>query len=122
MKNLLALAISFILVSGFTLNPAPAHEELPIGTYGVGVCDGVAVEIVQHRLTLNQDFTFHYINHSNPSQKVNVSGKWTFKGKTIRLQEYSSATQMPTEWKMAENYPCLKSRMGMEFTRLCRVN
>ncbi|MEZ4775604.1 MAG: hypothetical protein R3D00_20630 [Bacteroidia bacterium] len=122
MKNFLALPILFILVSGFTLNPAPAHEELPIGTYGVGVCDGIAVENIQVQLTLNEDFTFHYINNSNPSKRINVSGTWTLKGKTIRLKDYSSATAIPAEWMIAANYPCLKSRKGMEFTRLCQVN
>ena len=72
-------------------------------------------------LTLNQDQTFRYLNSSDPAKKVDVFGRWEMKGKKVVLRADGGGTDFHSNWKFDKNEPCVLSRKGLEFIRLCDV-
>lgn len=72
-------------------------------------------------LSLNADKTFHYVNNSVPGKAIDVTGTWEQKGTSIILKNYSSAFPINDKWKL-DGDKCLKSRKGLEFTRLCNLS
>jgi hypothetical protein len=111
-------AASVIALSGYK---KPRKNTFAFGTYGVCDCDNAAPKEAMVELTVNEDYTFHYINNSDPAKKVNVDGKWQWEGERIVLGGYSSAYPINTKWSIDKNNACIKSRLAMNFTRLCKV-
>lgn len=92
---------------------------LKTGKYGICNCDDLPETTAKTELVINDDFTFHYFNNSNPDKKIDVNGKWIRKNNTIYLHDFISNFSIHCKWTIDNNEKCLKSRKGLNFTRLC---
>lgn len=110
-----ALTLSMLLMS-FNGRREPGSTKTAAGVYGVGT---EALPFT-FELSLNPDNTFHYVNNSVPGKAIDTKGTWEQKGNTITLSHYTSKFPIHTKWKV-DGDQCLKSRKGMEFTRLCLI-
>lgn len=118
MKHALLLSslVSVILLSSFEDREHPAKSVSAAGVYGVS-SDPLPFVF---ELSLNADKTFHYVNNSVPGKAIDVSGTWEQNGDKINLSNYTSPFPINDTWKV-DSYGCLKSRKGLEFTRLCNI-
>ena len=112
MKNPLLLLFVFALMS-FSANTEATHfqdspSELLKGTYGSPLVN----------LTINDDQTFLYTDHSDKSNPINVSGTWKYsKGKLVLSS--STSVKYHNKWSVKSDSKSIKSRKGMAFYRLC---
>ncbi len=112
--KLLTALMTIILLSSFTTKNANDF----IGTYGVSASDPAQIT-----LTIHADHTFSYQDFSTPDQKITVKGNWTLKGQKVILQDTNSAdTKFYNVWSFVENGQVAKSRRGLSFYRLCRID
>ena len=72
----------------------------------------------QVTLQLKPDGTFRYIDRT-AQPVLDVRGKWLQQGHHVVLGEHNADVKIHDRWKMDREYPCLKSRKGMEWRRLC---
>jgi len=87
-----------------------------------GICGGSDVnEEIQTFLQINDDHSFRYFDNSNPNKKIDLKGSWKLNGNTIHLSNYSSDFGIHNKWTIDKNTSCLKSRKGLNFTRLCQI-
>ena len=114
----LSALISFVLFSSFSHRNYPAKSATAAGIYGV--CSAEKLPFT-FEVSLNEDHTFHYVNNSVPGKAIDTKGIWEQKGNTITLSHYTSEFPINDKWKM-DSYHCLKSRKGLEFTRLCNIS
>lgn len=91
------------------------------GIYGVCNCGNSNENSTRVELIINDDNTFQYFDNSNPSKKIDIKGNWTVSNNTIRLKDYPSEVSIHNKWAIDENEKCLKSRKGLNFTRLCHI-
>lgn len=112
---LVSALVSVLLLSSFNRNH-PSGSAAAAGVYGVS-SDPLPFVF---ELSLNADNTFHYVNNSVPGKAIDVTGTWEQNGDRIRLSNYTSPFPIHDKWKV-DSYGCLKSRKGMEFTRLCNI-
>jgi len=70
-------------------------------------------------LTLNENHTFHYTDLSNPNNKIDVKGTWEIKKDYIILNNEGAQVRFHKNWKLDNNNLCIKSRIGLNFYRLC---
>ncbi len=115
---LFTLILALTLMS-FNGSKSPKKLQLKTGTYGVCPCNNPAESTVS--LTLNDDFTFHYIDNSNPLKKTDVKGKWVLNNNTVTLKDYTSDRAIHNKWAIDKNEKCLKSWKGLNLTRLCNI-
>lgn len=87
------------------------------GTYSVPDSDPSNI-----KLTINADNTFTYQDYSIQSKKISVKGNWTMKGKKVVLKDYSSDYKFHTVWNIVENGKVAKSRKGLTFYRLIKID
>jgi hypothetical protein len=114
MKTLsLFLAALFISFSSFKSSD---DTKLLTGKYGVCPNDNES-QIV---FTLNDDHTFVYTNKSISAVPVTAKGKWKQDGENIILTEITGGN-VTEKWTIDDNGKCLKSRSGMEWTRICHL-
>jgi len=114
-----ALLMTGLVSVSFTPPSAPAN--LQIGTYGVCGCDPSSPSSPVIQLEINADNSFHYVDRTDPEQTMDVTGRWELKGSSISLWE-NGTTDAPFEkWNMDKEMPCLRSRQGLTFTRLCHL-
>lgn len=116
MKNQI-LTLACCLLAMLTFSGYKPVEQLAVsyGTYGV--CSAGQAELIA--LTINENNTFHYINNTDPAKKVDVSGKWERRGNAIVLVDYTAPTAIHSKWIIDKSDPCLRARLGMNWTRLC---
>jgi hypothetical protein len=92
-----------------------------IGTYTVNSCtqpiSGTHQQIV---LTIKEDHTFQLLDQTNLSKPIKTNGTWENNKNVILLKDYQSQFPIHSKWKIDPNYPCVKSRLGLEFTRICK--
>lgn len=105
------------VLSSFNGHKHPAKSVSAVGIYGVS-SDPLPFTF---ELSLNADKTFHYVNNSVPGKAIDVTGTWEQTGNRIKLNHYSSQFPINDTWKV-DSYGCLKSRKGLEFTRLCNIS
>src|SRR5688572_27693992 len=118
-KTLTLLGVLVALtMSSFKEDPPSKKLNLKTGTYGVCTCETSSENTAKVELTINDDNTFQYFDNSNPSKKIDIKGNWTITNNTIELKDYSSAVSIHNKWTIDENEKCLKSRKGLNFTRL----
>lgn len=110
----LVMLLSITMVSFVSIKPP---KKVNTGTYGVCSCGKDGIPHI--RLVINEDQTFHYYNVTDPSKKIDVTGNWVLDGNTIVLKNYKSDYPIHNRWKMDDK--CLRSRLGMNFTRLCNT-
>jgi hypothetical protein len=120
-KLVLFICLGFSVQLMTAKNPFKKTPTVP-GTYGVNACADENTnnkeEIIQ--LKLNEDQSFELIDNTDPNKKIATTGTWTLDGNNILLSNYSSTYAISTKWKIDPNYPCIKSRLGLEFTRICK--
>ena len=105
------------LFASFTNTSKPVA--FTTGTYGVCDCDEDTS--MKFNLTISDDFTFHYYKNDDPDNMIDVKGKWEMKDNTIVLKEYTSSKPIHDKWTIDKNGVCLKSKKGLEWSRLCQV-
>lgn len=88
-----------------------------IGTYGVGPNNPSKIE-----LTINEDHSFSYQDYSNPSKEIDVSGTWEIQSGKIVLMNYYSLFSIHDKWKIEEHGMIAKSRKGMTFYTLHKMD
>jgi len=109
------MTIALLAVVSFKKTPSPIGS----GTYGVCDCDDETSNVI--RLTINENNTFHYVDHSDPAKKLDITGEWAVDGKDIVLKNYQAPFNIHSRWSLAGNQNCIKSRKGMNFRRLCKI-
>lgn len=87
------------------------------GTYSVPDSDPSNIKLI-----INADNTFSYQDHSIQSKKISVKGNWTMKGKKVVLKDYSSDYKFHTVWNIVEDSKVAKSRKGLTFYRLIKID
>lgn len=89
-----------------------------IKTFGVSQADPSNIKLVLHA-----DQTFTYQDFSHPAQKVKVSGTYTMRGAHLKLKASSAEKYaFHDRWKMVKQETAIKSRKGLTFYRLARLD
>lgn len=118
--NKILFAGMFLLaILSFTAFKPKEQLQFKTGTYGACSFDNQNATKIE--LTINSDSTFRYYDNSNRANVADVKGKWTRKGNTILLKDFSSDRTVPDQWQIDKNEKCLKSRRGLEFIRICNL-
>jgi hypothetical protein len=118
MKSMKILLAAMVVLSTLSFTENPIVKDVA-GTYGICDCDGTTSSKIE--LTISPDYTFHYVDNDNLAKKVDITGKWTLDGSTIRLKDFETPFAIHEKWNLDKNDKCLKSRRGMEWRRLCLI-
>ncbi|MCB0734602.1 MAG: hypothetical protein H6608_12360 [Flavobacteriales bacterium] len=110
-KSVLFLTLSFSLFS-FKLT----DNRSVTGTYGVSASDPSGIELIIH-----DDHTFQYRDRSDANNPISASGTWSEKGNKIVLND-ATQTNFHRIWTIEEDGSAARSRKGLSFYRLCRIN
>lgn len=111
--KLLTTFMAIIFLSSFTVKNSNEF----FGTFGVSGSDPSQI-----KLTINSDHTFYYQDFSVSDQKIVVNGHWIIKGKKVLLRSKDSKIRFHNAWSFTENGQVAKSRKGLSFYRLCRID
>jgi len=115
-SHFLLLALFAFSVLSFQFDTS--KNDLILGKYGVNACCSEAKIASPIELQLNPDHTFSYFDNSvNP--KIKTNGNWKMKNKHVVLSNFPSSLKMHQKWTIDKNAKCIKSRLGMNFRRLC---
>lgn len=87
------------------------------GTYGVCGCAGEASGPANLKLTVNEDGTYQYFDGSDPAHRVDERGQWRLEGRKLTLRSDGEERT----WSLDKGAPCLRTRFGIRFERLCRL-
>lgn len=109
----LTTLMAIIFLSSFT----DKNSNEFIGTYGVSESDPSQI-----KLTINSDNTFFYQDFSIADKKLIIKGNWTSKGNNVFLKDNSSNRKFHNVWTISENGHVAKSRKGLTFYRLCKID
>lgn len=90
-------------------------------TYDVCGCEKATPASPKIELTLRPDHTFHYENAADPSKKLNIKGSWEMNGQKVVLRAEATENGFHKNWKFDKNQPCIMSRKGLNFIRLCDI-
>lgn len=110
-KILMMLAI-IVSTSSFTLT----NNYDFIGTYGV-----LSSDPSQIKLSIHSDHTYTYQDFSSQLNKIDIKGTWELKGSKVVLKDNASY-KFHNEWSFIQNGQVAKSRKGLCFYRLCRLD
>lgn len=123
MKNTLSILGVLVALTMMSFkNERPTNKIiLKTGTYGICSCENISENRLRVELILNEDNTFHYFDNSNTSKIIDVKGNWTLNNNSIQLKDYKSDISIHNLWKFDKNEKCLKSRKGLNITRLCHI-
>jgi hypothetical protein len=113
------IATVLVVFTTMSFSDKAPSEKVMTGAYGVCNCGPESAAKVE--LTINDDFTFHYYDNNNPAKIIDVKGNWALNENVILLKDYKSAFAIRDKWTIDKNEKCLKSRKGMEWTRLCHI-
>ncbi len=107
-----------ILLFVFTLSVAFTFKTNPscLGVYGVSKEDPSQI-----KLTLKEDNTFTYQDFSYSNNKIQTSGTWVQKGNKIILKSSESKLKFHHVWTLSANGKQVKSRKGLCYYSLCKV-
>lgn len=124
MKTLGLIATALIMTTFLSFTPADPPEKLNLvkGTYGVYSYGDASEGKTRIKLVINDNSTFHYRNDADPDNKIDIKGKWVRKGNAIYLKNHGADFSFHDKWKIDKNEKCLKSRNGLNFTRLCLLD
>jgi hypothetical protein len=109
----LTTLLAIILLSSFT----DKNSDEFIGTFSVPSSNPSQI-----KLTIHSDHTYYYQDFSIPDKKIAVKGTWKQKGRRIILEENNSANKFHNVWTFVENGQVAKSRKGLTFYRLCKID
>lgn len=117
MKNRITLTIiGLAIICSYSFTPLKNGNEEFSTSYSF-VRSGESNPLIH--LQLNEDNTFTFIDNSNPDKLKYAEGKYEINGRTIRLFNYNSTHPISRFWKKDNKCNCIKSRQGMEWTRIC---
>ena len=117
-STLITILSVVLLTSSFTNKQSP--DKIVSGIYGIcSMENGAGAKI---ELTVNDDHTFHYYDNFDQTKIIDVKGKWILNGNTILLTDFESEYAIHDKWAIDAKYQCIKSRKGLEWTRLCHLN
>ena len=120
--KMLFLPLALLGTMSFTGNPTTNDPILETKTYGICGSKGEVSNAPKVELTLRPDFTFHYINASDPSHPVDAKGVWVMQGKKVVLQADGAQNGFHKTWKLDTKTSCITSRKGLNFIRLCDLD
>ncbi len=108
---------SFLLLSLFGLLTAfsPSKKGIDV-TYGVCNSENSTV-----KLELNDDYTFEYIDRSNPNNPIEVEGTYELKNNRVKLRSNDSGSNFHSNWKIVNEGQNAKARKGLSFYRLGKL-
>jgi hypothetical protein len=109
----LTTLMTIIFLSSFT----EKYTKEFIWTYGVSTSDPSQIKLILH-----SDNTFFYQDFSNTDKKIIINGNWTSKGKKVFLHDNSSNKKFHKVWTILENGQVAKSRRGLTFYSLCKID
>lgn len=109
---MMTTVMAIILLSSFTNKNSNEY----IGVYAVS-----ASNPSQIKLTINSDNTFHYQDFSVSENKIDVNGQWKLKGKKVILTSNNKNIQFHNVWTFTENGKVAKSRKGLCYYRICKI-
>jgi hypothetical protein len=116
MKSLIKLTC--ILFTAFTLFSFTSFPDNQfVGKYGVSKASPTTLELV-----LNEDYTFAYKDYSNAKKPIDVKGNWEVKNNHVVLTNYNSDNSFHTKWKIKGECMIAKSRKGLCFYSLGRID
>jgi len=118
--SILALLIALTMMS-FKGNHPVKKLNLKTGAYGVCSCENTNDNVTRVELIINEDNTFSYFDNTNSSKIIDIKGSWALNDNTIILKGYKSDSSINNKWAIDKNEKCLKSRKGLEWTRLCHI-
>ena len=110
--------LSLFLLFGFyiTNNPESSNlNESIYANYGTGS--------LEHKTGLNLLlFNDGHFSYADFTQKpaLEVKGTWSQVENKIELISNNTSSNFPSQWKTDKNYPCIKSRKGIAFYRICK--
>lgn len=111
-----AFVLSLMLLS-FTPPGTPSAPALRTGTYGVCGCESSTASGPDLSLALHDDGSFHYVNGTDPAERIDVTGRWEIVKEKVTL--WTASGEVFETWSVDKNTKCLRSRKGLLFTRLC---
>lgn len=118
--NLSALVvILIILVTTTSFTDKSSPDKILPGIYGI--CSNEDASAPRMELIINEDLTFHYFNNFQKDKTIDIKGKWSANGSTIYLSDYNSDIVINDKWTFDKNENCIRSRKGLEWTRLCHI-
>jgi hypothetical protein len=109
----LSTLITIVFLSSF----ASKNSTEFIGTYGVSASDPSQIKLIIHA-----DNTFYYQDLSNPNKKLIINGSWVSKGKKVFLKDSNSSKRFHHVWTISAQGNVAKSRNGLTFYRLCKID
>ncbi len=116
MKNLIKTTILLFVVitaASFKNNTSPNF----IGVYGVSANDPAQI-----KLTLNENRTFAYQDFSNPDRKICIKGNWILQKNTVVLKSNDLQGRFHNRWRFSDDGKLAKSRKGMTFYALGKLD
>lgn len=117
---ILTLLITLIFMS-FKFYPTSERIKFRTGVYSICNCSSLPTDSLKTVLSFNDNFTFYYLDKTNPGKIIDVKGKWNQEGNIITLTDFNSEIAIQSKWTIDENEKCLRSRKGLNFTRLCNL-
>jgi hypothetical protein len=118
MNNSKFLLLVLLAFSALSFQIDTFKNDPILGKYGVNACCSEAKIASPIELQLNPDHTFSYLDNS-VSNKVSTKGTWTIKNNHVVLGNYPTSLKIHQKWTIDKNAQCLKSRMGLNFRRIC---
>jgi hypothetical protein len=123
MKNNLRITLATALFMLLVLN-VQAIEKPSTKSNGVfGMCDCQSkngkVKLIE--LSLNEDFTFTYVDNTNYKKPFSLKGKWINKGNKVVLVSDDNRKSFHRKWKFEKDGRCIKSRYQLNFRRICLI-
>jgi hypothetical protein len=100
-------------MSSFTVK----NTDYFIGTYSVSASDPSQIKLI-----INSDHTFYYQDFSVSEKKIVIKGNWTVRGNKVILKDNDSNLKFHNVWTFDKNGQKAKSRRGLTFYRLCKIN
>ncbi len=119
LKRIKIIVVVLAVLTTLSFKDNTPTDNVKTGIYGVCNCSELNSSKVE--LTLNEDFTFHYLRNTNPARAIDIKGNWTLNGNTVVLKDYSSDFSIHDKWTVDKNAKCLKSRNGLKWVRLCHL-
>lgn len=111
--QLLTTMTILLVCASFTGKDATEY----IGTYGVSASDPAEITLI-----LRSDHHFYYQDFSNVHQKIAVNGNWELNGKKVVLTADGAVKKFHHVWTFDANGNVAKSRKGLTFYRLCKID
>jgi len=109
----LTLLTTVLLLSSFTRTKVNQF----IGTYGVSANDPSHIQ-----LTIRPDQTFYYQDFSIADRHIVAKGSWKLKGNKLVLTDSTAEHTFHHVWTFEKNGQVAKSRKGLAFYRLSKVD